>query len=117
MMNEFTRMSIFGNFRFITPESSSQRLSRTDLLPEWVDFLIYVCDNNVIKTAPVRPMKSLAKTLRWMKKQVAPTVAYLKRIFGSNFTDYMHDLTMYGLSRHDNFRDAMVEYICYDASE
>lgn len=113
LVNDFVRATIFGNLKFVTLDSKSERLSRADLLSEWVEFLTYAADNNVIKTNPTRPMQTLEKTLKWMKIQVAPTIARLKRLFGSNFQDYIHNLIIYGLTRHDNFDNLMVKYICY----
>ena len=79
-----------GQISFID-RSSADRPCRCKLLSFWHNFLTMVC-SSPIKIFPTRPIKTFEKSLRWIEKQVFPTLHSIQLLWPNQFEEWLEYL-------------------------
>lgn len=114
VISDLIAATIMGSLYFVSLESAvdGRRLSRSDVLPEWEEFVIYAASTGTIKTVAPRTKPTFDSQVRWLVKQVAPTMAMMSKILGpADFPVWFYDFLSDGISRLSEFQCALIQLI------
>ena len=75
---------------------------------EWFAEMCEMLSAIPVRLRVARPVPTMQRTVDWMKKSTAPSIASLKKLLGSNFNWFMNDLVADGERRMTKQRRKMV---------
>lgn len=106
--NQMLIERVLGVVDFRDKSSGDKNRLRCEILP----WFARMCE--VLRAVPVRlrvprPVQSVQRGIDYLKKSVAPTLAYVKKTFGSEFNKFMGELIENGEERMTNVHRRMVE--------
>ena len=106
----FLSSLLVANYDFISRFSGNVRASRSERLDWWQSFLSCLTLVDVSLLAPRRPVTVLQNSLDWFARQIAPTAAMVRKVFGiGNYKLWWDSLLADGESRWGKRHEALIQ--------
>jgi hypothetical protein len=99
---------IFTGYQFFSQRLNAS-LQRKNIVCEWWTSFLSLINHVALKLPTVRPVRTIAKTIAWLEKSVAPSIALLRRYMGGRFTDWLNSLYISGDARLSDSQLLMLE--------
>lgn len=105
---------VTGAVEFVDRSSGDRNLKRLPLLDWWSDFLIRVGSSG-LRLAAKKREHSMERKISWLMKDVAPSLAMLKRVLGQfSFREFCETLVTSGDSRLSKAQEKLIKVFLYD---
>jgi hypothetical protein len=104
----FMRDLIFSGYNFFSQRLNAS-LQRKNIVASWWQEFLHLVQHSSFKLPIVRPVKTIERTISFLERQVATSLALARRYMGMNFSNWLDSLYRSGDDRLSDAQLLMLE--------